>query len=235
MLLVHLVGPGQAQAERVAADDERALAGAGFAGRVGHVGRDFKQEARLPAAGAGRGGGRREGDAEAPLRVGGGGAVGNFLGFAPPAGRVDAAPVAPAVAAAIVAKQRPQLAPRDAVADRSAVRGLPGVRLGAAIHRQRLPQHRPAGHRVQLHQKGGPLVVLHRKEYIAVVGLQAHFAVEQARGQHQGAVETPEFGGRERQRLHSLPVHIHQPHAGRLAGQQAAFCLQRFGENALEI
>ena len=220
MLLIGHFGAGDAQAQRVAADGEAAGAGAGFAGRVDYVSGDFKQIARLPAAlvlglGPQR---RREGDAEAALRIGGGGAVGDFLAAAATTGRVNTAPET-------IVEQRPQLAARDAVAHRGPVGGLPGVGTGPALHRQQLAKPGPAGHRIKRHEKGRALVVFHRKLQVAVVGSQGHFTVEQARGQHEGAVEATELRGGEGQRLHSLTVHVDQPHTHRLVGHEAAFAV----------
>ena len=155
--------------------------------------------------------------------------MGDFLAALAPAWRIKAAP------AKAVIKQRPQLAPRDAVAHRRPVGGLPGVGAGAARQRHGLPQLRAARHRVEADEEGGPLVVFHREACAAVVHLQAHFPIQQARRQHHGAVEAAEIRGGEGQRLHRLAVHIHQPHAHRLAGYEAAFYRPRFGENAFEV
>ena len=174
VLLVDFGRPHQAQTERVAPHGKAAGAGAGFAGRIGHVGSYFKQVPRLPAPARPRrveSQRRREREAEAAPGIGRGGAVGHFLATPVAAGHVAAAP------AEAVSKQRPQLAARDAVAHRRPVGGRPGVGAGAARQGQGLAQLRPARHRIEADEEGGPLVVLHGEAKAAVVGLQAHFAV----------------------------------------------------------
>ena len=69
----------------------------------------------------------------------------------------------------------------------------------------------------------------------AIVGLQAHFAIQQARGQYQRAVETAELGGSEGQRLHGLAIHIHQPQAHRLISHDTGFGAQTFDQNSFKI
>ena len=156
----------------------------------------------------------------------------NFLAGRALAGRVTATP---AVAATIMVEQRPKLAARDAVAHRGPVSGLPSVSAGAAVDGERLAQLRPAAHRIKHDQKGGALVILYRETQTTMVGLQAHLAIEQARGQHQRAVEGAKIGGGKRQGLHGLAVHVHQPHAHRLVDYEAAFLAQCFGQDAFEV